>query len=84
MEKKTETTAGVTPPAQPSIEELKKENEALRAKLANVNEDSDIIKEKMRAGLTREQAIEVVRSQNLWDEQLAKEAAEKKADEAKK
>jgi len=77
--------------SEKTIEQLEAENAALRAQnraLANPGvpeEIEEMVKEKVAAGLTREQAIEVAKAQIAWDAELAKQekaaaiAAEKAA-----
>ena len=63
---------------------LTEENKKLKAEIADYRELAaatqlpeaieKAVREKVRAGLTREQALEVVRSQALWDEEQKKTA----------
>jgi hypothetical protein len=66
------------------VANLEKENAELRAKLAQLESqrapgalDEETEKEvrvRIGAGLTREQALEVVHSQQAWDKKVAEEA----------
>lgn len=56
----------------PSIEELQAENAKLREQLAAKEQVDQAVAEKMRNGLTREQAEAVLRHQKKYDESKKK------------
>jgi len=55
-----------------SLEQLQAENDKLRAELKDAGLDPDAIRAKVAAGLTKDQAIEVLKAQAAWDIELAK------------
>lgn len=70
-------------PTLPDAEALAKENAELREQLAAVKkpgaltpDQEKIVREKVRAGLTREQAISVLQAQQEWDAELARQESE--------
>src|SRR4051812_15722712 len=74
---------GPSTPTLPDAEALAKENAELREQLAAVKkpgaltpDQEKIVREKVRAGLTREQAISVLQAQQEWDAELARQESE--------
>jgi hypothetical protein len=78
-------------PKEKTAEQLAQENAALKAENESLKAASKsrpagglseaqekIVREKMRAGLTREQAVEVLRAQEAWDEDPKNPNAKKK------
>ena len=86
----TETGGGTPPEPSFELENLRRENAELREANKALAESRKVaggltpdqekfVKERMAVGLTREQALEVLRSQEAWDKELAKqEKASKK------
>lgn len=63
--------------ANKKIAKLEGENRDQRELLAETELPDDVekqVREKVAAGLTRQQALEVIRNQALWDKQQADEA----------
>jgi uncharacterized protein YoaH (UPF0181 family) len=80
MEKNTQSAAG-DPVAENAA--LKKRIAELEANQTQAGADEGLIKKKMAAGLTRDQAIRSIANQRRFDEQKKKTDAEK-AEAAKK
>jgi hypothetical protein len=91
MAEKVGETNRVTPSVEERLAQLEEQNKRLLAENRNVKaqlrqaafgdlpeEAEEAVQEKIRAGLTREQAIEVVKQQTLHDARLAEDAKKAK------